>query len=103
MELKSDKACSGVVFVHSQGKKDAVSPQGWSPAEGKKLCENLQCGPYISNETALFNAVPSAKFTCGKGAQNIWDCAQLSPGEPQEHPLFVKCDGNMDFCSICIL
>ncbi|KAM3616980.1 uncharacterized protein V6R79_000555 [Siganus canaliculatus] len=49
MELKFNAACSGKVFAHSEGSKQAVSTEGWTETDSVRLCQGLQCGNLKSN------------------------------------------------------
>ncbi|TMS16568.1 Scavenger receptor cysteine-rich type 1 protein M160, partial [Larimichthys crocea] len=99
MDLKFSNACSGAVFVHSEGKKSSISPNGWSETAGKQLCKDLKCG-----ELRLIKPIQSTaestwhrNFNCDgvETPQNIWDCENSSQNETvtSAEQVFIECQG----------
>ncbi len=106
MELKiSEKTCSGEVFVRSEGKLSAVSIEGWTETEGKRLCQDLKCGNLvaISNKTSASDSLFHGSFNCTNvtNPESIWDCKnQASPSQKQQ--LYIDCKGKICFCRITV-
>ncbi|KAM8754641.1 scavenger receptor cysteine-rich type 1 protein M130 [Acanthopagrus schlegelii] len=96
MEVKFNTSCSGYVYVYSEGKKSAVSFEGWNVTEGQTLCRDLQCGNFISgqgkNTTETFW---NRTLSCGlKNPKNIWDCEKERKKEKeQQQQLYIECKG----------
>lgn len=98
MELKFGQACSGRVFVYSQGQRSAVSARNWTQAEGARLCLDLKCGSFLSSSTIKAEEpFWNKSFTCESEPKprSIWECERpwLDPQEPQEQ-LTIQCQGN---------
>lgn len=102
MDLKFGNACSGAVFVHSEGKKSSISPNGWSETAGKQLCKDLKCG-----ELRLIKPIQSTaestwhrNFNCDgvETPQNIWDCENSSQTVTSAEEVFIECQGKIYFC-----
>ncbi|XP_032375668.1 scavenger receptor cysteine-rich type 1 protein M160 [Etheostoma spectabile] len=92
MALTLGTACSGAVSVHSQNKISAVSTEGWTDREGKILCQNLECGQYVSNRTTKLETSLITSFSCAgvKNPENIWECEKQTKSKMQNQ-LFVEC------------
>ncbi|TKS77042.1 Scavenger receptor cysteine-rich type 1 protein M160 CD163 antigen-like 1 [Collichthys lucidus] len=99
MELKFGDACSGAVFVHSEGEKSGISPNGWSESAGQQLCKDLKCGELRLNKPIL-SATKSTwhrSFNCDgvETPQNIWDCENSSQNKNRTsaEQVFIECQG----------
>ncbi|XP_068615102.1 scavenger receptor cysteine-rich type 1 protein M160-like, partial [Brachionichthys hirsutus] len=92
MELKFGKACSGAVFVHSEKGRQAVSSEGWTEAEGNRLCQDLKCGNFKFNTSTKFNYFWNGSFNCEgvKDPMNIWACEKPALSAPNQ--LNIECD-----------
>lgn len=98
MELKFDQVCGGAVFVYSEGgRRSAVAAQNWTQAEGARLCQDLQCGRFLSNRT-IDSEEPfwNTSFSCQdvQDPKSIWDCETpwLGPQEKRKQ-LSIHCQG----------
>nr|XP_046253178.1 scavenger receptor cysteine-rich type 1 protein M160 [Scatophagus argus] len=96
MELRFGKACSGDVFVRSEGKWHAVSSEGWTDTEGNQLCKDLNCGSVKQNNNygnKTNDPFWSKNFNCTDVArENIWDC-ENSPLHSEKKQLHIECQG----------
>ncbi|XP_035863944.1 scavenger receptor cysteine-rich type 1 protein M160-like [Sander lucioperca] len=91
MALTGGMACSGAVAVHSKNRISAVSTEGWTEKEGEMLCQNLECGNFMSNRTTTSGINLITSFSCAgvKNPENIWECEKQT-SDPQKQ-LFLKC------------
>ncbi|XP_034551085.1 scavenger receptor cysteine-rich type 1 protein M160 [Notolabrus celidotus] len=94
MELKFHTACSGALFVYSEGKRSAVSIEGWTETEGGRLCQDLTCGKFSSIRSIqpITDDFWNSSFSCaGKdNPQSIWECeSQTAPSKTEQ--LFITC------------
>lgn len=101
MELKFDQTCSGALFVYSEGRRSAVSAQGWTEAEGSRLCQDLKCGS-MKSKKAIDSEQPfwDASFSCKniKDPQSIWDCEKAGlTRQDQKKQLYIECQGKICF------
>lgn len=93
--------CRGNVYVYSQGKiRSAVSAEGWTAAEGNRLCKDQNCGRYLSNSSES-TTLPFLKtsFNCTgvQNPKNIWDCEKPTPPSLKQL-LSITCQGEIYFC-----
>ncbi|XP_063739972.1 scavenger receptor cysteine-rich type 1 protein M160 [Eleginops maclovinus] len=106
--LPGATTCSGYLFVDSEGKRSAVSTQGWTETEGERLCNDLQCGKLKLNETRTSIVSPTTSFSCAgvENPESIWDCLKetspLVPGNATQQ-LFIECqaDPKVELSSNC--
>ncbi|XP_074537958.1 scavenger receptor cysteine-rich type 1 protein M130 isoform X2 [Halichoeres trimaculatus] len=98
MELISEEACSGPLFVYPGGKRSAVSVEGWTETEGRRLCQDLKCGSFgykKSIEPEITDDFWNSSFSCKSvtdNPQSIWECEKPSTA-PQTKQLFIHCEG----------
>uniref|UniRef100_UPI0037E72D19 scavenger receptor cysteine-rich type 1 protein M130 n=1 Tax=Semicossyphus pulcher TaxID=241346 RepID=UPI0037E72D19 len=93
MELKFHTPCSGNVFVYSQGKRSAVSAEGWGELEGDRLCQDLKCGNSSSiSPISYTDTFWNNTFSCAdvEKPDSIWKCEKKILHKPREQ-LFIKC------------
>ncbi|XP_070765856.1 scavenger receptor cysteine-rich type 1 protein M130 [Enoplosus armatus] len=95
IDLKVNKACSGNVFVHSEGNISTVSTYGWTETEGEQLCRDLNCGNLKSRKTTTWDSCWNRSFNCSgvQHPENIWDCEkEISPSQQQQQlKLSIEC------------
>lgn len=96
------EACEGRVFILSEGNSSMVSSDGWTTKEGQVLCQDLDCGDYITHEPraveAKVNWWDRKKYNCSgkENVWNIWDCEE--EGTPKlGSELYLKCNGHTQF------
>ncbi|XP_034733491.1 antigen WC1.1 [Etheostoma cragini] len=89
--LTDGAACSGAVSVHSENTITAVTTEGWTDREGKILCQNLECGQFISNRTTKLETSLITSFNCAamENPENIWECEKQT--SKSQNQLFVEC------------
>ncbi|XP_067384291.1 scavenger receptor cysteine-rich type 1 protein M130 [Channa argus] len=93
-KMKLNNTCSGEVLVDSNKGKRAVSSEGWTETEGKRLCQDLGCG----SSWIRFHNVSQKKpfwekiFSCAdvKSKTNIWDC-ENNTQPTQKQQLLIEC------------
>ncbi|XP_073326332.1 scavenger receptor cysteine-rich type 1 protein M160 [Pagrus major] len=100
MEVKFKDSCSGYVYVYSEGKKSAVSSEGWTKAEGNRLCKDLNCGKFVKTrgEENTMESFWNGNFSCPNSTkpENIWDCEDRAPPstkKQQQQQLYIECEG----------
>lgn len=101
-KITLSNTCTGEVYVHTDGKTSRVSSHGWTDVEGRRLCQDLQCGN-VRAVTNVSTASPrdlfwNGTFSCAdvKDPQNIWACEkENTPAEKKQ--LLVECQGNFSW------
>ncbi|XP_043977257.1 scavenger receptor cysteine-rich type 1 protein M130 isoform X1 [Gambusia affinis] len=102
-QSSSEDVCKGDLVVYSnkesEPKRNFVSSQDLTEAEGQKLCDAMKCGKYITytNSTGDLKADNwhEGIFKC-KNSKNIWDCETQKQQQDQNKTakLFIECKGN---------
>lgn len=101
-------SCEGYVFVHSQEKTKAVSSEGWSVREVKRLCQDLSCGDYRNHSAEELRVINDDKdsslweksYDCANttNPRNIWECErEKQPSVKNKKQLYVQCQGKIDY------
>nr|XP_043895017.1 scavenger receptor cysteine-rich type 1 protein M160 isoform X2 [Solea senegalensis] len=93
-KIKASETCSGAVTVHSKERQSAVAVDGWTGAEGKRLCKDLNCGSFKSKKVyKTSQQLPfwNRSFSCGTAPGNIWDCEKPASSS-QKQQLFIQCE-----------
>ncbi|XP_059916058.1 scavenger receptor cysteine-rich type 1 protein M130, partial [Gadus macrocephalus] len=91
-------ACEGLVFKYSQDPPVAVSSQGWTEAEGERLCRDLGCAGYKNHTDYPCDQPLWGIFNCSgvDTPKNIWDClrSESPAGSETLKRLYLTCKGH---------
>ncbi|XP_075332264.1 scavenger receptor cysteine-rich type 1 protein M130 [Odontesthes bonariensis] len=97
-KMALESVCKGRVVVHSKEKVSAISKQGWTEKEGTRLCQDIDCGNFVSisgnqwrenEDPPLWNN----DFSCKARATSIWDCESKTPTtHSRNQTLTIECE-----------
>ncbi|XP_035997301.1 deleted in malignant brain tumors 1 protein [Fundulus heteroclitus] len=96
--LEVEHSCEGEVVVYSKDKRDFVSSEGWTEAEGKTLCKTLKCGKYKEKKNVPFDLAEdhslwNQSFNCTSDPESIWMCGNKQTSSVKNSTVYVKCEG----------
>ncbi|KAM8862387.1 scavenger receptor cysteine-rich type 1 protein M130 [Spinachia spinachia] len=95
--LTVGNACSGAAIVHSEGKRSAISFEGWTERMGNMLCNHLECGRLKHNKSHFTLQSPAnTYFDCAtvNDPKSFWDCERKVPSNMKsqwKQQLLIEC------------